>query len=491
MAAESQGGALSITVRDGATQTIVPCRIHLFDSGGDAVKVEGYPAFRDHFVCTGAVHALALPVGAYRYEIERGPEWSQAAGTVYISAESTYELDVALQRLVNLPEEGWWPGELHIHRALEDLELLMMAEDLHVGPAISWWNAKNLWDGKPLPDAPLRQFDGNRYTHLLGGEDERGGGAFMYFNMDRPLGITGAEREYPSAIAYVEEARDVAGAWVDAEKPFWWDVPIALACSRVDSIGIANNHMCRSWVLADEAWGHTRDLGKYPGVHGNARWSQDIYYHVLNCGLRVPPSAGSASGVLPNPVGYNRAYVYIDGDLTYAKWWEGLAAGRSFVTNGPLLRVRAGGQLPGHVFGSPDGEPVALALTAELDGRDSIKEFEIIKNGEVHRVVPYSEWKKNGDLGTVQFGRSGWFLIRVIAENDVTFRFASTAPYYVDVGQNTTRISRASAQFFLDWTETRANRISIDDAGQYRAVMQYHDQARAYWQRKLSVANAD
>ena len=28
-----------------------------------------------------------------------------------------------------------------------------------------------------------------------------------------------------------------------------------------------------------------------------------IYYHLLNCGLRVPPSAGSASGVLPNPVG--------------------------------------------------------------------------------------------------------------------------------------------------------------------------------------------
>ncbi|HAK94366.1 MAG TPA: hypothetical protein DCM87_05035 [Planctomycetes bacterium] len=54
----------------------------------------------------------------------------------------------------------------------------------------------------------------------------------------------------------------------------------------------------------------------------------------------TPPSAGSASGVLPNPVGYNRVYVHVDGELTYAKWWEGLQAGRAFVTNGPLLRVR-------------------------------------------------------------------------------------------------------------------------------------------------------
>lgn len=71
-----------------------------------------------------------------------------------------------------------------------------------------------------------------------------------------------------------------------------------------------------------------------PPPLGNGLWTLEIYYHALNSGLRISPSAGSASGVLPNPVGYNRAYVHIDGDFTYEKWRDGLLAGRSFVSNG-------------------------------------------------------------------------------------------------------------------------------------------------------------
>jgi len=34
----------------------------------------------------------------------------------------------------------------------------------------------------------------------------------------------------------------------------------------------------------------------------------------------------------------------------------------------------------------------------------------------------------------VKFNESGWFLVRVITDNPKTFRFASTAPYYVEIG---------------------------------------------------------
>jgi hypothetical protein len=58
--------------------------------------------------------------------------------------------------------------------------------------------------------------------------------------------------------------------------------------------------------MATEAWGKPRDSQRLPGPLGNGYWSQELYYHILNAGIRLPPSAGSASGVLPNPVGYNR-----------------------------------------------------------------------------------------------------------------------------------------------------------------------------------------
>src|SRR5262249_12511235 len=152
---------------------------------------------------------------------------------------------------------------------------------------------------------------------------------------------------------------------------------------------------------------------------------------LLNCGLRLPSSAGSASGVLPNPVGYNRVYVHLGQSLGYEEWGEGLRAGHCFVTNGPLLRVQVNGQLPGHVFTAPQGQELRLQITARLDGRDRVRFLEVIKNGQLERKIPYEEWSKTGSLGTLQFQESGWFLVRAIADNPKTFRFASTAPYYV------------------------------------------------------------
>src|SRR5205085_272364 len=189
----------------------------------------------------------------------------------------------------------------------------------------------------------------------------------------RPLAITEAGREYPSPMKFVEEARRHQGAWIDVEKPFWWDVPVWLASGQVDSIGLSNNHMCRERMYESEAWGKPRVVERLPPPLGNGFWSQEIYYHLLNCGVRLPPSAGSASGVLPNPVGYNRVYVHLGPELKYDAWWEGLRAGRSFVTNGPLLRVRANGQLPGHVFTAPAGKELRIDLTANLTTRDPIR----------------------------------------------------------------------------------------------------------------------
>ena len=221
--------------------------------------------------------------------------------------------------------------------------------------------------------------------------------------------------------------------WIDIEKPFWWDVPVWLANGEIDSIGLANNHMCRSSMMENEAWGKPRDAARLPPPRGNGLWSQEIYYHILNCGLRVPPSAGSASGVLPNPVGYDRVYVHVDGEMSYDKWWQGLKAGHSFVTNGPLLLVRANKQLPGHVFTAPEGGKVVVHLDARLISLDRVPALEIVKNGCVEqRVSPDS--LAAGKLATITFDRSGWFLVRAVADFPYTFRFASTAPFYVEIG---------------------------------------------------------
>jgi hypothetical protein len=439
---------------------------------------------------------LTLPLGNYRYEIERGPEFVRKTGELEIVDKQKTIVTVGLSRIADLAAQGWYSGELHVHRPIADVPLLMQAEDLHVAPVITWWNGKNLWRERPLPEQTLVRFDDDRFYDVMAGEDERTGGALLYFGLRRPLDLPGNRRahpEFPSPMKFVKEARRHDNVFIEIEKPFWWDVPIWLASGQVDSIGIANNHMCRSVMFEDEAWGRPRDTKRLPSPLGNGRWSQEIYYHVLNCGLRVPPSAGSASGVLKNPVGYNRVYVNTGTEFTYERWWQGLKAGRSFVTNGPLLLCRAEGQLPGHVFSVDNKQDVInISLELSVTSNDVLREFEIIQNGKVVQRVPIAG--KSAERKTkISFSQSGWFLVRTIANEPRTFRFASTAPFYVELGEENSRISRASAEFFLQWLAERRNNVeqSVSDLDQRQSVLVHHDNAEKFWRHLLAKANAD
>jgi hypothetical protein len=491
---EEKAVELKINVDDAAGQP-VPCRIHLLDAEGKPQRAESLPFWKDHFTCSGRVN-LHLAPGRYRYEIERGPEHQRLAGSLELQPGRDHTLHAQLGRFVDLARRGWYAGDLHIHRSVEEIELLMRAEDLYIGPVITWWNANNQWKDRPLPREPLRRFDGNRFTHLLAGEDERGGGALLYFHLDEPLAITRAAREHPPALAFALEARkNRPGVWIDIEKPFWWDAPAWMAHGATDSIGIANNHMCRKQMYANEAWGRARDEKRFPPPLGNGRWTQQIYYHALECGLRLPPSAGSASGVLPNPVGYNRVYVQVEGELTWAKWWAGLKAGRSFVTNGPLLLVTADGKPPGHVFqiGKTEGKDAAVKLDLLLQSLDRVPALEIVRNGEVVQTIPVTDSTSFRSEAALTFNESGWFLVRAVADNKETFRFASTAPFYIEAGKQPRRMARKSVRFFLDWMAERAERLkkALPDEKQRNEVLKTHDDARRFWSELLERATVE
>ena len=434
-------GELTISVADKETQALVAVRMHLKDPRGQPVLPPGTVSWKDHFVFDGKV-TLDLRPGRYTFELERGPEYRLHSGDFVIERGAKDGQAVVMERFVDMQREGWWSGDLHVHRPQQDIELLMRAEDLHVAPIITWWNDQNRWSGEKPPEELTVCFDGDRYYHLMAGEDEREGGALLYFNLTSPLPLAGSSREHPSPVHFLELARRHEGVHVDIEKPFWWDVPVWVSTGQIDSIGLAHNHLFRTDVLDNEAWGKPRDRTLYPAPQGNGRWSQDIYYHLLNCGLRIPPSAGSASGVLPNPVGYNRVYVHCGREFTYERWWEGLRAGRVVVTNGPLLRPRINGELPGHVFEAAAGETIELDIALDLSTREKIAYLEIVKNGRVDREVRLAEYAQSGGrLPKVSFQESGWLLIRAVTNNEQTYRFASTGPYYVEIGQRP-RISR-------------------------------------------------
>ena len=482
---------IQVNVSDASGQPVA-CRIHLASDKGEPQQAVGQPFWHDHFVCSGRV-VIKLDPGSYSWQIERGPEWTRASGKLDVKVGEPATVDVALARIADLDTEGWYCGDMHVHRPVNEIERLMMAEDLDFAPVIGWWNtpAKN----PTLAEQTDFRFGGHRVYSIMAGEDEREGGALLFYGLNRPLDLSVRSREFPSPMSFVQEARQLnKQVWIDIEKPFWWDVPTWLATGQMNSVGIANNHMCRVEMLASEAWGKPRDAARLPAPRGNGFWSQEIYYHILNAGLRIPPSAGSASGVLPNPVGYNRVYAYLgDQRLTRDKWFAALAAGRCFVTNGPLLRVTANGNLPGGVMKLSGDKPQTIELSIQLTTNDRVSAVEVIHNGKVLETIPCADQTDQHLTASLKIDQPGWFLVRAIADVENTFRFASTAPWYIESASGQAYVSQTSSQFFLDWVNKRIERINtnVTDDAERESVLQWHVQAREFWTIRVNAANAD
>jgi hypothetical protein len=450
-------------------------------------------------------------VGDYTFVLERGPEYLDQSGHFTIENFADDSKRIEMRRFIDMAAEGWWSGDLDVRRPVCDIELLMGAEDLHVAEVIAWRNDKRdspiIADTKigtvpkrppakigtvpnQPPKNPLVLFDGNRCYDQLAGASEQGGTELLLFQLPEPLKLPSPKSEYPPMIKSLLAAREKGELWVDAGKPFGWDLPMLVAAGQIDSIEIAHNHLCRDTMISNEAGGRPRDRERFPNPWGNAQWSQFIYFQLLDCGLRIPPTAGSGSGESPNPVGYNRVYVHVDGEFTYEKWWQELRAGHVFITNGPMLKPSVEGQLPGHVFQSDAGKKMELEIGLSLSTREPISYLEIIKNGKVEHSISFDEYSKSGKLPKVQFDASGWFLIRAVTDLSKTYRFAMTGPYYVEIGYKR-RISKSAAQFFLDWVYERAKQIKLDDPQQQQEAIRWHRQARDYWNDILSKANAE
>jgi hypothetical protein len=197
--------------------------------------------------------------------------------------------------------------------------------------------------------------------------------------------------------------------------------------------------------------------------------------------------------VLPNPVGYNRVYVHLDGPFSHDAWWRGLGAGRSFVTNGPILLVQANGEDPGHAFRSPDGEKVEVTFNVQVSGDDLLEAVEVIRDGVVVERLEGKSLGQQSRPKPLVFDRSGWFLVRAIAEVPETFRFASTAPLYVVVGDRPRTVHRIDVAFLIRWIDERIAALEEDraghlgDPGRKSAVLGPQRDARRFFEGLLRV----
>jgi len=400
--------------------------------------------------------------GALHIEVWHGPEYRVAHADLTVGAARTVTRRIVVERLADLPAHGWWSGDLHVHMnyggAYRDtpahLAFQARAEDLHVVEALVVNKEQRIPDIAYFRTGP-DPVSTSRFLLMHGQEYHT-----SYWGHIAFLGLTDhyilpEYAGYPNTAAAslsptnadVADLAHAQGALVgyvhpfetppdpaDTTEPLTHELPADVALGKVDYV---------------EVMGYSDHLV-----------TSRVWYRLLNCGFRLP--AGAGTDAFPNfaslrgPPGLVRVYVKTGATLDHRRWLAGIKAGRTFVTNAPLLEFT----IAGHDIGDEIRLPAGARLTARVSLRSSIPvdHLEIVGNGGIVATIPLAGAPTAAQATvSLDVSRSGWYVLRAYGDRarlpvlDI-YPFASTSPIYVTVGREPVR-STEDAAFFVRWID--------------------------------------
>jgi hypothetical protein len=432
------GATVHVAVEDDASGRTVAARAYLW-RGDEPVLPAGFSSYargdERHFLVPGDFE-LDLEPGKYRLRIERGLEYVPVE--VDLDVPRSTDVPVRLRRWIDMNRNGWYSADMHVHRDPADLPLILRAEDLNFVPTITThvWSTEVsqpwAWPSEfPVRVEPDRLFTANaqEVERIQGGP-----GAVILLAKGLPLLFTGYEL-HPPAVTYTREVHAMGGL-VEGDKPFWVDTFVNAALGEIDFIELNCNHFLPRLVDTDLApWSHWPIEFGYRGNRGFALWMMDLYYRILNSGIELPLSAGSANGVKATPVGYDRVYVRLGEDkLDYPGFMHALKVGKSFSTNGPILDLEVGGTYgPGDRIDVRPGEE--LRFRARVRSLGELEVLQLVVNGE---VVAERAGKGSRELlleEVVRLDRSSWAAVRAFERSGRSEVFAHSSPLYLFLGR--------------------------------------------------------
>jgi hypothetical protein len=410
-----------------------------------------------HFYCD-QVATLTLPAGTYRLRAFRGPEYRLVTRELTVRPDQTLDIDVELARWTHAAKSGWYSGENHIHGNYgygqwynTPAALLMQCagEDLNVcNLMVANSDTDGIFDreffcGRPDPRSTAdtilywnQEFRSTLWGHMTllnlkqVVEPVMTGFADTTNPWDVPSNADVADRTHWQK-GHVNYTHAIQNAAKPFENPYAAKgLPIDVALGKIDSLDLNNAY-----------------TGTVP-----------IWYRLLNCGFRLPPSAGTdcfLNRIFSQLPGGDRVYVNLPGGLTYAAWIDALRKGRSFVSNGPMLELALEGQGPGAVFTT--AAPGKLRVKARARSLYPLAKVELIRNGQVAAVLPLAEDDRSATLEKpIDVSHSGWVALRASGpghpDSPLPALFAHTGPIYIEVRGAAVR-SRADAQYFLAWID--------------------------------------
>ncbi len=191
----------------------------------------------------------------------------------------------------------------------------------------------------------------------------------------------------------------------------------------------------------------------------------EAYYRLLNTGFRPGLAAGTDYSCNDNePLGTLLTYVRIpDGHLTYEKWIEGLAAGRTVVSrnaHNEFVDLKVNGMAqPGDEVRLEGAGPVRVRVEWR-SVQKNLGRIEVVQNGAVvaSQTAEVAPGSPAAFETTLTFRHSGWLATRRMDWQ--TGHRTHTGAVFVIVKGEPIRASAADARFFVSWIDNLLKQTS-------------------------------
>jgi hypothetical protein len=354
-------------------------------------------------------YGVFVPPGTYEVIATRGPEYRHLRRQVEVAGSDVADVELRFERWRDLPAEGWWSGDAHVHIARGDLGdeaalSIARAEDLHVANLLAMGNIGAQYFAQP-GYGPGGRASRDDYNLVSGQEDPGTGrrGHTVHLNIAERAHDADRYFLYHELFERLRAGGSVSGYahvgsdWFGESAGLALDVPFGI----VDVVEVL-----QAYRLRTHPW-----------------------YDFLNLGFRLTPIAGSDYPYV-DPAGAVRFFAQIEGPLTPDAWFDAIRAGRTFVSNGPMLSFHVGAATMGETVEIEPGESLLLHARADVNpDLDEVERLELVVHGEVvastdgpgpveveHRLIPAA---------------GCWVAARAVGSNRTV---AHSAPVYVTVG---------------------------------------------------------
>jgi len=497
---------------------------------------------------------LRLPEGEYDITFHRGPESLVEQRHLAIDAR-TKDVRFEVKRWIDPSKFGWWSGDHHIHAAgcahyqsptmgvhASDMARHCEGEDLKIGANLTWG---------PCFDYQKQFFTGaedkeSRYPFLLRYDVEVSGfgshksGHLCLLKLKEQMYPGGDSTDHwPTLCLNTLKWAKKQGALCGPAHSGWGLQPLekddpARARSyqhtglKSASLDLPNyvippfNGIGANEYIVDVTHEVEGPEGKpVPAVDFLSMvdtphtWELNIWYHTLNAGFRTRISGETDFPcIYGERVGLGRAYVKVDGKLSYDAWCEGVRQGRAYVSDGfsHLIDLKAndvalgenGSELrldkpatitltakvaalldtqphPEMQKALPEGRPYWNVERARIDNTRDVP-VEVLVNGE---SVMKQSITADGALRDVRFEvpiqQSAWVALRIRASSH-------TNPIFVIVGDKPIREKRSLEWCLKSVDQCWSQKERLIDAKEHADAVAAYDHARQVYRARLAEA---